>query len=108
MAIKITEVEVAIIQKVEIRNCDDCNVEITEKHYINRQKCTICGKDLCKNCVAHCDGWGDYPNHWCKDCWEIGIPIKAEQYELQEKIDELDDKWDKLGKQKWKDKQNGL
>ena len=100
-------IDVPTTEKVTIINCDDCGDEIKEKYYCNRVPCHICGKDLCLKCVAHSKEWGDYPENYCKDCWEIGIPIKDAQRVLQAQIDALDDKWYEQGELARRLKQNG-
>lgn len=62
--------------------CDKCGREAVP--YTRRvKKCQICSKDVCSECSIITDDdyladgafMGDYPNHYCDDCWEKGKDI---------------------------------
>lgn len=40
-----------------MRICDDCGIEEASAY------CSLCGKDLCEDCVKYLDGC-----HYCEDC----------------------------------------
>lgn len=81
---KITEVK-TIYQKF----CDECGTEIQY-----RISCLYCKKDLCNKCVGHIhDDGGDYPDYYCKSCWNIGQPYRNKINELELQIYSLNDEW---------------
>jgi len=62
--------------------CDICGSKNIP--FVNRiNPCCICGKDVCVKCSIVTDHWmledgeylGDYPEHYCRECWEKGKPI---------------------------------
>ena len=56
----------------DVRICDRCGG--TERFlYGAGGVCQACGRDVCGGCsVSDPDEPGDYPDHWCKECWELG------------------------------------
>ena len=51
--------------------CDDCTSKGAPKN------CYFCKKDLCKVCVIEIYDMGDYPDRWCKRCWDLTEPIRV-------------------------------
>jgi hypothetical protein len=63
--------------------CDRCEVSMQFRH-----GCMICGRMACIDCGM----WdpqddSDYPGRYCKICWEVGKPFRAEIQQLQERFD---------------------
>lgn len=75
--------------------CDDCNT--TYDPPIHRwYTCCMCGKDVCKICVVYDDrDDGDYPAVYCKSCWRIGEPFRAEQAKLESQYCDAIDRFDR-------------
>lgn len=72
------------------RICDFCKKGIT--HRI----CNGCKKDICCNCIKSWDSTysDDYLDKFCERCTNIRSSYKSEIYNLQEKINKLQDKCD--------------
>lgn len=89
-----------MVEKEEIHKfCDDCGVEIRIGLACGKASCTICGADLCNNCVGHeYDDGSDYRTTWCRSCWEIGAPYREKIQKLREECDKLHDEWRMKGK----------
>lgn len=68
--------------------CDVCGKETKHK-----RNCECCGKDLCHYCIGHEESEGDYSNHYCLTCWEIGEVYQHKINELYEEIDKINNEW---------------
>ena len=82
--------------------CDVCDSNAVP--FSNRvQKCPICKKDVCGKCSIVTDHWGlspgdfegDYPDHYCKTCWDNGQEIISAIKGCRQAENELWDKWHK-------------
>lgn len=91
-----------IIRKVQVKIphyiCDVCNKEVK-----TIKSCIVCKRDVCPACRYDDYSYGgDYPEIYCKHCWELGQPYR-EQIELIEdeadsKIDQETEAWHNLCK----------
>lgn len=90
--IKTITVEEIIIEKY----CDFCNGDSV-------YKCEICGKDICYNHTVY-DPYdnSDYPEKWCKSCFEIGDKYLKQIQKEKEYYDDLVDKICDKFKNDWK------
>lgn len=69
--------------------CDICGKKMDRLHH-----CSICKKHICHCCVGHVDETiGDYPEWYCKPCWDTGQPYRENINQLEVRIDELYDEW---------------
>lgn len=78
---------------VVYKYCDVCGAPAA------RKGCKICRKDLCRNHrVADERDQGDYPDYFCKSCWEIGTKYRKQQKNIEDEADKqyliLQDKWE--------------
>lgn len=70
--------------------CDVCGVDCSpQAGDFWPQQCVKCKKDLCRH---KCTVWdprdsGDYPDAFCKHCWDIGEPFRQQQAQLEEEHD---------------------
>lgn len=77
-----------VIEKTLITTCDFCNSKDNKP-----QSCDGCRRDACTNCSTfQYHDVGDGHDYHCKECMIIRRKYKSEIYELQTKIDRLDDK----------------
>jgi hypothetical protein len=85
--------------------------EISEDHYFcdlcgkgmrYYGTCSMCGRDICKKCTEYDErDNGDYPNKYCKECWEIGrifreleeIVRNEFEMKLEEMLEEIQKQW---------------
>jgi len=59
------------------RYCDHCEAEIG--HSYQETTCMVCKKDTCHECAVVMEEWSmDNPPIWCRHCYEIGKPHRAE------------------------------
>ena len=71
--------------------CDVCGVDCSpQPGDFWPKQCAKCKKDLCR---YKCTVWdprehGDYPDAYCKHCWDIGEPFRQQQMQLEEEHDE--------------------
>ncbi len=83
--------------KEEYHICDECNKNLA------RNSCPNCPKDLCSDCgmidYANSD---DYPDYYCKQCWEFRKPFFKKIKEHEEAIDKLMVDWETKCKKKAK------
>jgi hypothetical protein len=69
-------------------------------------QCHCCKKDLCYSCAVfdNNNGNDDYPDKYCKSCWEIGKPFREKIEESSEKSykeeERLKAEWFKLAREK--------
>lgn len=93
---KITKT-VTVIEKTY--TCDDCGVSTkSDPNYY--RKCEICKGLFCRKCLimfnwdilVRNDYDGDYPDHMCKSCWDIGEPYRKEILESREESDSKQEK----------------
>ena len=85
-----------ILKETEViyKYCDKCSVDISKGTWLNAGKCSMCGDDLCKNCVGHTDDdYSDYQTVICKPCWEAGETNRAEIEILEKEIEKLQEDW---------------
>lgn len=83
-------------QKIKEYFCDECG-----KRTGFNNICIMCKKYLCSKCIVFDDrDYGDYPDRYCQKCWEIGRPYRLKIAELEqecdEKIEELQNNWEKI------------
>ena len=83
--IKETKITEETTRTIRTRYCDVCGDKITTQY--SSHSCECCGKDLCKKCVGHEEDNGDYPNYYCKHCWEIGEDYRHKKKYLEDGID---------------------
>jgi len=82
--------KVEIIQSVQY--CDYCGQKA--QHFSDR--CVICDKAICQDCVAFINEIpGEYPNYYCKHCWEIGNQYHSDIVKMKAKINDLLRVWKK-------------
>ena len=93
MGIEIVE-ELKTVKR-RVYRCDECN-KIVDMLY----PCTICGRLLCfesKCYVFDTRQTGDYPDKYCRHCWNIGQPYLKRMVLLQDRcdaeIEELEETW---------------
>jgi hypothetical protein len=72
--------------------CDICGDTIMIR------KCYMCRKDLCyKHHINDPRDFGDYPDAYCRPCWDIGEKYRIKMEEIEDKADEecseLQSKW---------------
>lgn len=88
------------VQRTETRvtiKCDRCGCAASRQG-MPRYICKACGKDVCFKCATadHRDG-GDYPDHFCHECWEAGatyrIEIDQEEERSCSRVQELENAW---------------
>ena len=78
----------------KIRFCDDCGDEMKHIPYsYTSTACEICGKDICKKCVANEEYNGDYIDVYCFNCWDIGKTYRKQISLLENSIEELYEEW---------------
>jgi len=74
------KIEKEIKQRQTVVICDFCKEDIG----FRAEKCEICGRDVCSRCAILTDSdylgsghyLGDYPNFYCKECWDRGEQIR--------------------------------
>ena len=89
---------------IRIICCDVCGVE-AKTWELRVKKCEICKKDICSKCAIQTDFWmledgsfqGDYPDHFCLDCWEKGKDIRENILKCRDNESKLWNEWHKLG-----------
>ena len=67
--------------------CDFCGKGKVGATSVNRHACHICRRHFHDTCAKRIyRGDGDYPDHICGECWEIGQPYRVaiEEYEQAE------------------------
>ena len=65
--------------RVEHVFCDRCG-EQKDFTYGGGGSCCACGRDVCRDCNVYDDHQGgDYPDVYCRECWEIGEPFRERQ-----------------------------
>ena len=77
--------------------CDFCGKEITREY--SDKKCVMCGRHVCTNCSGDIDESGDYSEHMCKECWDIGLPFRLEIRKLKGISEQLEEEFDRLCKE---------
>ena len=85
-----------VITEVVERYCDECGKSASHQ-------CHFCFKDLCGWMANKCavkDDRGDeeYPDYYCKKCWDIGKKFRDKISKLQEKEWKLEEEWEKEAK----------
>ena len=87
-------------ETVSVTFCDVCGERAIP--WLRRIKpCRICKKDICDRCAIITDHWylesghfaGDYPDHYCKDCWERGEDIRKGIQACRDAETQLWEKW---------------
>lgn len=75
---------------------------------ISGKKGSICGCDVCRNCAIITNisylqeecFIGDYPDYYCKKCWQAGKEICEEIHQIRDRVEEEENKlwieWRKL------------
>ena len=72
--------------------CDFCGVE--SWHRV--KGCSMCKRDICSQCAIFTDSeclkegsfWGDYPDYYCEQCWEIGKPFIEKIHNIRNEAEE--------------------
>lgn len=77
--------------------CDFCGKEITREY--SDKKCVMCGRHVCSQCSGYIDYSGDYSDHTCKECWDIGTSYRSKIIELEEEAENLELEWERLCKE---------
>jgi len=82
--------------------CDKCG-EVAPYLY----RCNICKKEICKECQFkggysemtdwRCEPETDYPDRYCKLCWELGKPYREKYRQLkgehEQELSDVIDQW---------------
>ena len=84
--------------------CDTCGRKVTDRAWGEMKQCHICKKDVCKSCAIITDHWylehgsfaGDYPDYFCKKCWELSNEVRKEIQVARDREIELWEQWHKL------------
>lgn len=94
------DVEETVIVTVAL--CDVCGKKATP-YSVRVHKCHICKKDVCAECSIVTDHnylvdgefMGDYPDHYCKECWAKGTDIREAIFACRKAESDLWDEWHK-------------
>ena len=82
--------------ETKIYTCDACGKKISPDVY----SCVICGDHLCYDCVLFDPReMGDYPDKYCKSCWDVGDYYRKEIDRLREIFYEQEEGLEKACKQ---------
>lgn len=73
--------------------CDFCKGEHKGWHI---KKCRMCERDICTKCAVITDDTylrdgafnGDYPDYYCKECWEKGASEITSILQLRDVVEE--------------------
>lgn len=93
------KVEKEEVRKVKITEyyCDECGEEASDS-FGNPYICKICYKNFCNKHIVRDDRhWGDYPDKYCQNCWDIGKKymdkIKEIDLKSEEDMEEQEALW---------------
>ena len=84
--------------------CDTCGKVLTDTAWGRMKKCHICKGDVCRDCAIITDHWslengsfmGDYPDYYCKRCWNDGGNIRKKILACREREGVLWKQWHNL------------
>ena len=83
------------IKKIIVENyyCDICG-DKAEDSWGNPYICRICHRNICNKHLIRDDSWdsGDYPDKYCKNCWDIGKKYRDEIEKIKESSEAEADK----------------
>ena len=90
---------VSMTNQYKIKLCDRCARE--QSSDVQIRKCELCDKDVCSKCSVATDFeylssglWlGDYPDFFCKVCWDKGEQYRSSIRRYREGVEESISEW---------------
>ncbi len=81
--------------------CDTCGKRVVDTAWGKLKNCRICKNHVCQECAIITDHWyledghfaGDYPDYYCKSCWESGKELRETILKCREQENDLWEKW---------------
>lgn len=99
-----------VTHDVTVMKCDFCKNAQGMGRGI--KQCPICGRDVCSDCAVKTsedlsdkpDFYDDYPDYYCKECWEMGKQIRNQIINIRQTAHHEEDMlmlaWEQLCKLK--------
>ena len=87
--------EIVSKQTIKTYTCDICGNRADDNHY----QCQMCKKIMCVKHVVFDIDMGDYPDKYCRVCWEIGDEHRKDidvlQSQFDSEVEQIERKWER-------------